>query len=618
MTEKNFILRHLCFVGPNKNAATIEFNKGLNIVYGPSNTGKSSILDAIDFMMGREKKLKDIPEHVGYSEILLGLEFSDGSLATLARSIRGGDYRYLDGLHLESVDGVEHTILKQKTPTKKLNSLSNFLLGEIGLAGKKLKKNAKNGKESLTLRTLLPLFFVNETDIQSERSPFLSGQYTKETVEISRLRMLVTGVDDSSLISEEVLEKEKISRSAKVGVLDELIEGMRKKVLDAASEDTTIEELNEQLEKLEGSIGTANEILETHQSNYYEVLSQKNAEQKLFREGTERLSEVVTMTQRFELLLEHYDTDISRLGGIIESGSLLSALSDSTCPLCGASPDKQEREHDCDGDIERVVEAAEAERDKVALLRRDLARTLEQLSEEKHGLDTQIGQQRKRLDASLSELEALQPDLSAVRKSYSDLVTQRAQVLRAIELFESLGELEDRLAETSHVDDAEVVTVDNIVPESALFAVAKEVQYFLQAWGLPNSDSVHFSSETTDIVINGKHRISNGKGHRSITHSAVNLGLARYLEKEALPQIGFVVLDSPLIAYEEPDEDDEISHTDLNKRFFDSLRDWSGLQTIIFENKKSITDEISSGPNVTHFTKKPNVGRYGFFPIEER
>lgn len=132
-------------------------------------------------------------------------------------------------------------------------------------------------------------------------------------------------------------------------------------------------------------------------------------------------------------------------------------------------------------------------------------------------------------------------------------------------------------------------------------------------WSLPNTDKVDFNAEITDIILNGKPRISNDKGRRAITHAAMTVGLATYLKEESLPSLGFVVLDSPLLAYE---ENDEISETDLNKHFFESLSKKTEMQIIVFENKKSVPNNIDDYENVTHFTKNPNLGRYGFFPIK--
>jgi hypothetical protein len=196
-------------------------------------------------------------------------------------------------------------------------------------------------------------------------------------------------------------------------------------------------------------------------------------------------------------------------------------------------------------------------------------------------------------------------------------VSKKSEVSRAIELFESLEELEERLSEDEEVSTREIETTDNVVPETSLFELAKDIKFFLNEWSLPNSSTIYFSSDTNDIVLDGKHRRSNGKGHRSITHAAVTLGLARHLQRAEMPHAGFVVLDSPLIAFEEPDKVDEVSQTDLNKKFFDSLEGWDSMQTIIFENKKSVPDNIDDYRNVVQFTQNRNVGRYGFFPLIE-
>ena len=612
-----FTLRHLCFTGPRRASAVVEFSDGLNVIYGPSNTGKSSILDAIDFMLGRSDVPKELPEHKGYDEIFLGVCFRDGAEFTLCRSIKGGDYKLLEGLHFNLPEGVSHQILKAKAATKKIESVSNFFLKRIDLFGAKLKKNARNEKKSLTLRTLLPLFFINEREIQSEDSPFISGQRTEKTYEISRLRYLLTGVDDSSLVEEKLQIEARISSSARVGLLGDLVDDMKKKIVEAASEDTSLEDLSNQLASLEKSIETANSSLSLHQESYHDVLARKNYEQSQFKDLSERSAEVETMIARFGLLLRHYDSDIERLDGIIESGSLIGALPDANCPLCGASPEDHNEHHTCESDINQVTTAARAEREKVLLLRQELAGTVEQLKSEKIQLSEDVSTQREKLDVSSRELQALQPDLTASRNNYSELVSKKSKVSRAIELFVSLEELEERLSEDTEISASETETTDNVVPETSLFELAKDIKFFLTEWSLPNSSAVYFSGDTNDIVIDGKHRRSNGKGHRSITHAAVTLGLARHLQRAEMPHTGFVVLDSPLIAFEEPDAVDEISHTDLNKKFFDCLEEWGGMQTIVFENKKSVPDNIDNYSNVIQFTQNENLGRYGFFPLAD-
>jgi hypothetical protein len=67
-------IRHLTFTGPQKPVAMLEFGPGMNVLYGASDTGKSFVVNAIDFMLGGKGPLPDIPEREGYDRVLLGIE----------------------------------------------------------------------------------------------------------------------------------------------------------------------------------------------------------------------------------------------------------------------------------------------------------------------------------------------------------------------------------------------------------------------------------------------------------------------------------------------------------------------------------------------------------------
>jgi hypothetical protein len=60
-----------------------------------------------------------------------------------------------------------------------------------------------------------------------------------------------------------------------------------------------------------------------------------------------------------------------------------------------------------------------------------------------------------------------------------------------------------------------------------------------------------------------------------------------------MPHPGFVILDSPLLAYKEPMPDDEnITATDLKPRFYEHLKKFSGEQQILpsgIKNSRSIS-----------------------------
>src|ERR1700722_7119189 len=104
-------IRSLTFCGPNREPASISFQAGLNVIYGASNTGKSFIVDTIDFMLGGKGPLRDIPERVGYDRVFLAMETLNGQQFTIQRSANGGAFRIYDGVSAHTAsqgDGTEY------------------------------------------------------------------------------------------------------------------------------------------------------------------------------------------------------------------------------------------------------------------------------------------------------------------------------------------------------------------------------------------------------------------------------------------------------------------------------------------------------------------------------
>ncbi len=82
-----------------------------------------------------------------------------------------------------------------------------------------------------------------------------------------------------------------------------------------------------------------------------------------------------------------------------------------------------------------------------------------------------------------------------------------------------------------------------------------------------------------------------------------------------LPYPGFVVLDTPLLAYREPEgDDDDLTGTDVQDRLYEYLLERTDRQVIILENVDP-PSAIRDRPQSVFFSKNPHSGRYGLFPI---
>ena len=60
--ETGFIIKELRLIGESVEKASIVFEKGVNIITGPSNVGKSYIFQCFNYMFGSSKPPKSIKE----------------------------------------------------------------------------------------------------------------------------------------------------------------------------------------------------------------------------------------------------------------------------------------------------------------------------------------------------------------------------------------------------------------------------------------------------------------------------------------------------------------------------------------------------------------------------
>lgn len=608
MTDSYLQVRKISFSGPKKRV-DVEFTPGVNVICGASDTGKSFLAESIDFMLGGST-LKEIPERAGYGEAALELASSLGENWLLQRATSGGDFKLTD----LNVKGAEPTILKQNHAHDRTDNVSGFLLGKIGLLGKRiLKSSTKGTTQSLSFRNLARLVIVQEGEIQQSGSPFWGGQFTLKTAELATVKLLLTGVDDSDVVAAGTSSEK--DNSQQVVLIDELIADLASDIADAGLDQA---DLSDQLERLEGSIESQREGLVAAQEELNQRLAARRdlLHQRGDIEG--RLTEIEELLARFDLLREHYEVDTKRLAAIEESGSMFVHVQQAPCPLCGASPEAQHLDDDCDGDVDAIVQAAAAEIAKIERLNAELRDTVKDLQGERGGLSSQLAetiQEYESLDAEIRE--TVSPQVGDARGAFATLVEKRASVQKAISLYDRLDKLEQRKKTILEMDDSpeEKKQVAAGIPDSVSHALSLKIETILKAWNFPGECHVHFDKATSDFVIDGKPRGSRGKGLRAITHTAVTLALLEYCQEHSLPHPGFVVLDSPLLAYFQPegDEDQALQGTDLKERFYKYLIQHHGSdsQVIIIENQHPPA-VFEKDLTMTVFTRNPAEGRFGF------
>jgi uncharacterized coiled-coil DUF342 family protein len=533
------------------------------------------------------------------------------------RSAEGGAFLVYEGLLLEPpAEAKEFLELAEQHSDKNETNLSSYLLQRCALGGMRVRKNKHNETISLSFRNLARLIIVDETEIMARRSPLSDGNPVADTPNFATFKLLLTGIDDSSLVANKPKGPEEQSREVQLELLDQLLDDYRARLKALAKNP---EELEDQLQRLSNTLEQHGEQLGSTEAQYRKLMDSRRDFRKKLEEGRDRKSEIDGLLERFALLDEHYVSDMARLKGIEEGGTLFQVLGQTPCPLCGASPEAHNRDAECDGNIEAVIASARSETAKIELLRKELADTVRELSHECQGFNRRlpkIAEQVQSISRGLEQLVA--PALTKLRANYATLADKRGEVREALSIYTSIKDIEARRLkiETAGDEQSEGSKSDGDLPATISDSFAQTVEAVLKDWHFPEADRVFFEAKSRDLIIAGKPRTARGKGLRAITHAAFTVGLLQFCKAKGTPHPSLVILDTPLRAYREPDGiEDDLSGTDLDVQFYDYLVKLSEDRQVIIVENTTPPQAIAELPQAVMFTKNPHQGRYGFFPL---
>jgi predicted nuclease with TOPRIM domain len=613
---------HLAFSGARGTRVSLGFEPGLNLVFGASNTGKSFAYKSMDAALGASTRLPDIKERGSFDRLWLAINVLDEDM-TLCRGLAGGPISLFSGRVSQPPPNTANTAsrtLRAKHNSSDSDNVSRFLLDKIGLDAKQIATKAAGTKRSLSFRDIIRFCMVDETSIQSETSPALSGQRDSMQAERRVFHLLLTGNDDSA-VREVVSQKDfKRSKSAKIEIVSELIAAIDTSLNNDYPDAT---ELGVKNESLEAEYNFMQAKLETTQGSANALLSEKRAVLKELSQKRDRLDEVRLNLERFALLQDIYVSDIERLEALEEAGFLLTLGSDRDCPLCGASPSVQKHAHGLE-EIALIRGAAEAEIRKINQQKTDLADTIQQLRAEGVTLLSTLPALDTKLKDIDVRLEALAPAINEENRRLTELLATRDRIKHGLALLEQRAALEARrdiLKSTKSDKLDESLRLG--LSAAPLHEFETAVSETLKAWRFPGNCHVSFDEETFDLKIDGKHRRDNGKGVRAITHAAFKVALLLHCQRKSLPHPGFLVLDTPLLTYRDPlssrygelsPDEKEIASLSLKDYFFQHLSSIGhGSQFIVFENVDPPANIDRMGL-VHRFSGSSASGRFGLFP----
>lgn len=617
MSKKGFYIKFLCMTGKNVDDAFIEFKQSLNVISGASDTGKSYLLECIEYMFGGQEPPKSIEQDGGYDTIKMEISTYSGSLYTLVRSLKlGGDFKVYNCSHKDIEETTEYETLKCK-PTKEHgdNSLPDFLLSLSNLANVTIQTNKTDAKRKLHFSDIRHFTIIDEFEIINTKTPLWpTRQFTTRTADFNVFKYIISGEDASSLIvAPKALSIRKTEWKVKKQTYTELIEELKFDIDNIRGSSPIAHDVN----LIENSLKESVKALNSTSKEVEELNNKKLEIRKKLRNHNSRMEIIDQLKKRFDLLLKHYNADLDRLSFISESDHYLSQLGSAHCPYCGLLMENHKDAKDVHENIDNIQESANSEKAKIANLILDLEITTEQLNLEKKEREEKISQLRTEIDFLNREVsEQLKPRINFVqsdidklieyknRLNLVDIKVQRMDFLQ--KELDSIGEEPKRTR--SKAKDKVDSTTTRFTMSRRTFSDAVENR--LRAWNFPSAGTVEFSpSKDADIIINGKSRSSFGKGYRAIIQTAFTISLMDAFEDR---HPGLVVIDSPLTSYKEKDGYE--ASDDIQAAFYENLSNTpKHQQIIIFENKDPRSKTVTEKINYHHFSGSLEIGRQGFY-----
>ena len=604
------IIRKIEVRGEGKPTASIELDKGLNVIAGASDTGKSYITECLQFIFGAKEPPKNIGQAKGYTHLDVVFEEEDNVKFKLSRELKIS----ADIVCIENKDGGElATVYK---PTHKGNpNLSDFFLSKFSLDNLTLAKGLESmNHASLTLRVFEKLLLADEERIISKSSPIGSGQNTEKTQELSFLKTVLTGNDDAEIKLAKKSKESKESISKKKDNLEAFLERFFPVSED---QEQNLDSLDEILEKLESSYDRAEEELSSLLGSNKQIMQEKAELSKQAEALSQQILDDKALLLRFEMLERKYLSDKERLEANSEATSYIEQYELYSCPLCGSDINDESEEID----LATIINSNNSEIKKIEAHLVDLKATqngviasLQDNESELRSIIDLVDAKSEILSSNLgskvAENRSILADLDEARSKFRK---ERDQEQKRKEIFEEIGRLQ---AELDKIEDSYQLSDFS----SELAKLANEISKILNRWDFPNADKVTFDTNTRDIVIDGKPRSHFGKGYRAICFSSMLLGFMEYLYPLGRHP-GFIILDSPLTTYKKQDEALEGQNEEIflaNNLIYAFYRDlcdfYKGKQIIVLDNQEP-NEDLHALMNYVHFSGNPDVGRYGFFPV---
>lgn len=588
-------IRSLILESDNKESVEIRFKKGLNIISGSSNTGKSYIYECINYVLGGRKSPKDIIEAREYGRFILEIEGYDGIVNTIVRERKGQITNY-NCEYKEINNNIGQTLL-QKFKADNSKNISTVLTNLCNINYSKVISTQTGKINNFTFREMIHLNMIDEERVINTKSIVYdkNGGFTKAKNE-SVFRIITSGKDDSDINSNTKKKKE----NTNVDFARKFVDEMKKELGENYVESDCLVELNE----IGNRIKFTKKEIEDYNKEINDLkykIQEKSSEGEVIEKKKAYIEETI---KRFKLLKKNHEFDIERLDFIDESKFYLEQLENLECPICG----NERIQIDNDSNF---TEALIAEKRKLLSQINDLEFTIFESELQREIYEKELINIKERIIEENDNIEnTIKNGLNIKIELLEGLMESKQKLILKYQLnnkVKSLTKLiNDNKSDSENSNNNYKRRIESKVIQE-IIDIAKNI--LVDSKVFDNVD-ISFNYSMMDLTINNADKETYGKGYRALINSAFCIAINKYMNNKRLPNLGFVIIDSPLTAFKDKENKEKINE-EVKVEFYNTLNNIRDIQIIIIENQEppvELEDKIVHH----HFSGNDSIDRKGF------
>lgn len=604
MVNNRFHISSVKVTGPTVRDSEVQFQDGLNIIEGGSDTGKTSIVHCILYVFNKSwgnkndsKRHKKFPflDEYGYTQVVVTFK-SDKGCITISRA-KDTKKVQVDS----SVPGISSGSYSiNNTKSKNLNDI---LLGMLGMQERhQIPKNINYQTQNFSWKGISPLWYVDENDIIQANPIMLPLYKTQTTAFLSSLIFMITGSEIEIPEGIRDPKTKKAKDEATKGQLNKQVQESCNKIKEIHSQlaEKKYDGVEDQLQVIVDKIDKLNDQI-------YERVNNIHSIQQDLTKISQQIEEMTVYVARFKNLRSEYVGDIKRLSFIVNGEQQLKHIPGKRkCPFCNQTINLKENHNH--------TKAAKAELSRIMEQLESLEQSTKDVKNKKNNLEQEQRDKEKYLSQLSQQLQKeMKPELKSLREqqekyqNYS-LLSNQEEIYK-----ELISEWSDEINKIDNEKEKhpEYHPLEHL-PEHFAEEIANIVHSILKECDYSDLENVRFDIKNFEIEINGIQKSDNhGKGYRAFLNTIVNLAFREYMYENAVYSSWLDIIDTPFLGL------DEVGNTGLPDHLKNGLLRYLTShqqegQVILIENNTDMPSKSLNKEKVNVINFENNSERNGF------